>query len=74
MKDFIKDISVRKGKVIDAKLDNKKVILQYIEKDSCDLVIIGSQGTAGLKALLGSVASYILKRSPCDVLIYMPKD
>lgn len=74
MKDFIKDVSVKKGKVIDAKLDNKKVILQYIEKDSCDLVVIGSQGTAGLKALLGSVASYILKRSPCDVLIYMPKD
>ena len=74
MKDFIKEVSVKKGKVIDAKLDNKKVILQYIEKDSCDLVVIGSQGTGGLKALLGSVASYILNTSPCDVLIYVPKE
>lgn len=74
MKDFIKDVSAEKGKVIAGKLDNKKVILQYIEKDSCDLVVIGSQGTAGLNALLGSVASYILKTSPCDVLVYVPKD
>jgi len=74
MKKFIKDVSAEKGKVIDGKLDYKKVILQYIVKDSCDLVVIGSQGTAGLKALLGSVASYILKTSPCDVLVYMPKD
>ncbi|QOY51135.1 universal stress protein [Candidatus Sulfurimonas baltica] len=74
MKDFIKNVSAEKGKVIDGKLDNKKVILQYIKKDSCDLVLIGSQGTAGLKALLGSVASYILNTSPCDVLIYVLKD
>ena len=74
MKDFIKDVSAEKGKVIDGKLDNKKVILQYIEKDSCDLVVIGSQGTAGLKALLGSVATYILSTSPCDVLVYVHKD
>lgn len=74
MKDFIKDVSAEKGKVIDGKLDNKKVILQYIKNDSCDLVVIGSQGTAGLKALLGSVASYILNTSPCDVLVYVPKD
>ncbi|QOY55147.1 universal stress protein [Candidatus Sulfurimonas marisnigri] len=74
MKDFIKDVSAEKGKVMDGKLDYKKVILQYIKKDSYDLVVIGSQGTAGLKALLGSVASYILKTSPCDVLIYVAKD
>jgi len=70
----MKDVSAEKGKVIDGKLDNKKAILQYIEKDSCDLVVIGSQGTAGLKALLGSVASYILNTSTCDVLVYVPKD
>lgn len=72
MKDFIKDVSAEKGKVIDGKLDNKKVILQYIEKNSFDLVVIGSQGTAGLQSLLGSVATYILNTSPCDVLVYVP--
>lgn len=74
MKDFIKDVSAEKGKVVDGKLDNKKVILQYIEKNSFDLVVIGSQGTSGLHALLGSVATYILNTSPCDVLVYVPKD
>lgn len=74
MKDFIKGFSAEKGKVIDGKLDNKKVILQYIEKNSFDLVVIGSRGTTGLHALLGSVASYILNTSPCDVLVYVPKD
>lgn len=71
MKYFIKDVSAKKGKVIDGKLDNKKAILQYIDKESCDLVVIGSHATAGLKALLGSIASYIIKTSPCDVLIYV---
>lgn len=74
MKDFIKDVSAETGKVIDGKLDNKKVILQYIEQNSFDLVVIGSQGTAGIQALLGSVATYILNTSPCDVLVYVPKD
>jgi len=74
MKDFIKDVSAEKGEVLDGKPDNKKVILKYIEKNSCDLVVIGSQGTTGLKALLGGVATYILQRSPCDVLVYVPKD
>lgn len=74
MNDFIKDVSAKKGKVIDGGTDNKKVLLEYIKKESCDLVVVGSRGTLGFRSLLGSVASYILKTSPCDVLVYVPID
>jgi len=71
LKEFMQDVNIEKGKVIDGKLDSKKALLNYIKKDSYDLVVVGSRGTAGFKALLGSVASFILREAPTDVLVYV---
>ena len=72
LKEFMQDVGIGKGKVIDGELNSRESLLKYINKGSYDLVVIGSRGTSGFKALLGSVASSILRESPTDVLIYVP--
>jgi nucleotide-binding universal stress UspA family protein len=74
MKKFIKEVSVKKGNVIDGEFDSKAALINYINKGSYDLVAIGSRGTAGFSALLGNVATYVLRETDCDVLIYVPID
>ena len=70
LKDLMKDLSIEKGKIIDGEANSKKALLKYIDKGSYDLVVVGSRGTAGIKALLGSVASSILRETPTDVMVY----
>ena len=72
LKGFMKDVSVKKGKVIDGELYAKETLLDFIEDGSYDLVVVGSRGTAGVNALLGSVATYIVRESSKDILIYVP--
>ena len=72
LKDFMKDVSVKKGKVIDGELYMKEALINYIKEGAYDLVVVGSRGTAGFNALLGSVATYILRESSSDVLVYVP--
>ncbi len=72
LKKFIKDLDIKKGGIIDGEFNSKEAMLKYINKGSFDLVVIGSRGTAGFKALLGSVASSILRGSSTDVLVYVP--
>jgi nucleotide-binding universal stress UspA family protein len=74
MKKFIKEVSVKKGNVIDGEFDSKAALINYINKGSYDLVAVGSRGTAGFSALLGNVATYVLRETDCDVLIYVPID
>jgi len=74
MKNFIKDVSVKKGKVIDGEFNAKEVLVKYINKGSYDLVVVGSRGTVGFNALLGSVSAYILRETKSDVLVYVPVD
>jgi nucleotide-binding universal stress UspA family protein len=50
-----------------------EVISDLIEQKEIDLVVLGTRGRTGLgKALLGSVAEQILRRSPCPVLTVGP--
>ena len=72
LKDFKKELSLKKGEIIDGKANSKKALLKYIDKGSYDLVVVGSRGTTGFKALLGSVASSILRETSSDVLVYVP--
>ena len=72
MKKFIKEVSVKKGELIDDELDFKSKLLKYTNDNNADLVVVGSRGTSGYKALLGSVATYILRESTNDVLLYVP--
>ena len=45
-----------------------KVIKDYAEENLCDLIILGSHGEKGVRALLGSTATGVLNDAPCDVL------
>ncbi len=74
LKEFMQDVDIKKGKVIDGETNTKEALLKYIKKGSYDLVVVGSRGTAGFNALLGSVASFILREAPSDVLVYVPVD
>lgn len=74
MKSFIKDVSVKNGKVIDGAFNNKDELVKYINKNSYDMVVVGSRGTSGFNALLGSVSTYILREATRDVLVYVPVD
>lgn len=71
---FMKDLSIPKGKIIDGSHDSKQTLVKYINKGSYDLVVIGSRGTSGFKALIGSVASYVIRKVSADVLLHVPVD
>jgi len=74
LKKIMKDLSIKKGKIIDGEFNSKEALLKYIKKGSYDLIVMGSRGTAGFKALLGSMASSMLRETSTDVLIYVPVD
>lgn len=45
-------------------------IIQYAEKESIDLIVIGTRGRSGMKKLLlGSTASGVVTYSQCPVLV-----
>ena len=44
----------------------KNEITELAEELGCDLVILGAHGRHGLERLLGSTASAVLQRAPCD--------
>lgn len=72
LKDFMEAVSVKKGKVIDGEFYTKEALVNYIKEGSYDLVVLGSRGTSGFNALLGSVATYVLRETTTDVLVYVP--
>ena len=44
-------------------------ILSFVDKNSIDLIVMGSHGRSGFKKLvLGSVTSAIITNAPCPVL------
>lgn len=43
-------------------------IIELAERETADLLVLGSHGRHGLGLLLGSTASGVLHRAPCDVL------
>lgn len=49
---------------------NSEGILSFSEKDNTDLIVMGSHGRSGFKKLvLGSVASQVVTKAKCPVLI-----
>ena len=63
LKDFMEAVAVKKGKVIDGEFYTKEALVNYIKEGSYDLVVLGSRGTSGFNALLGSVATYVLRET-----------
>lgn len=50
-------------------------IVQFIEGVQADLVVVGTRGRTGMRAvLLGTVAEHIVRESPCSVLAVKPDD
>jgi len=48
-------------------------IVQFIKQSSADLVVVGTRGRTGMRAvLLGTVAERIVRESPCSVLAVKP--
>ncbi|MDH3276878.1 MAG: universal stress protein [Nitrosopumilus sp.] len=74
------------GKIKDSKGENVNIsvniihdpsatsgILLFAEKNNIDLIVIGSHGRSGFKKLiLGSVASGVMTKSICPVLLVKP--
>lgn len=54
---------------IEAGLPASKVVA-YAEQQGADLIVTGSHGKRGFSLLLGSVASGILHKAKCDVLLH----
>lgn len=47
----------------------KKEIIKYADKNSIDLIVMGTHGYTGLeRTLLGSVAEYVVRNSSCPVM------
>lgn len=56
-------VNIRAGQVL-------SVIPEEVAQQEADLLVIGSQGRGGVaRALLGSVASALIRRPPCDTLV-----
>lgn len=45
-------------------------IVEYASQEKCDLIVMATQGTRGLRqALLGSVARRVVHEAPCPVML-----
>ena len=48
-------------------------IIQYAEREHCDLIVLGSHGHGPMKhMLLGSVAEKVVRKAKCPVLVVRP--
>lgn len=68
MKSLGEKLGVTEGRGIVKIGPAKYVILEEAEKMKADLIIVGSHGRHGIRALLGSTADGVLHGAKCDVL------
>lgn len=52
----------------------KIVIIEFANKLGADLIVVGSHGRHGVKALLGSTADSVMHHARCDVMAVRLKD
>ena len=49
-------------------------MIEYVEEEGADLVVVGTRGRSGVKALLlGTQAERIVDHTPVSVLLIKPK-
>ena len=59
-----------KTEVLNKSLAVEQIIISYAREQSASLLVMASHGRSGIRrALLGSVAEYVLRHSECPVLI-----
>ncbi len=72
-KTFAGEVGEGELELIDYTASVNEDILEYLKNDDADLLVLGSKGVGNLNSFVfGSTASYLLQRSPIDVLIYVP--
>ena len=70
---FVKEVGEGEKGLIHFKASINEDLLEYLIKDKADLLVLGSKGVNNLNSFLfGSTASYLIQRSPIDVLAYVP--
>jgi len=70
---FVKEVGGGETVLIDWTAFLNEDLLEYITNDKVDLLVLGSKGVDDLNSFIfGSTASYLVQRSPIDVLVYVP--
>ncbi len=70
---FAREVGEGELELIDYTASVNEDLLEYIKNDDADLLVLGSKGVDNLNSFVfGSTASYLLQRSPIDVLVYVP--
>lgn len=70
---FVKGVGEGEMALVGYNASINEDLLAYIEKDEADLLVLGSKGVGNLNSFLfGSTASYLVRNSPTDVLVYVP--
>ena len=47
----------------------KAAVVDYAKRHACDLIVVGTHGTAGIRGLMGSTAMGIVHAATCDVTV-----
>jgi len=70
---FVKETGEGEMALISYQASINEDLLEYITRDQADLLVLGSKGVGNLNSFVfGSTASYLVQRSPIDVLAYVP--
>ncbi|MEN8148052.1 MAG: universal stress protein, partial [Campylobacterota bacterium] len=70
---FVKEVDGEEMALIDYTASINEDLLEYIKEDNADLLVLGSKGVGNLNSFVfGSTASYLVRYSPIDVLVYVP--
>ncbi len=73
LKKFKKSVDIDKGELIESSTSIDNDLINLIIKNNNDLVLIGSHGTKNIISFLfGSTASFLMKESTSDILVYVP--
>lgn len=70
---FVKEVGEGEMELIEYSASINEDLLDYITKERSDLLVLGSKGVDNLNSFVfGSTASYLVQRSPIDVLVCVP--
>jgi len=74
MKSFVKEVGEGESALIEFTASLNEDLLERVTKENADLLVLGSKGVENLNSFVfGSTASFLLQRSPIDVLVYVPE-
>jgi len=70
---FVQAVGPGEMALIDYCASVNEDLLDYVVNANADLLVLGSKGVENLNSFVfGSTASYLVQRSPIDVLVYVP--